>query len=54
MDTVVKALKWEKNENSDPNEQMSTVPLVELLKEQQWANELENQLMQLNTEVRES
>lgn len=40
MDTVVKALKREKNENSDPNEQMSTVPLVELLKEQQWANEL--------------
>lgn len=40
MDTVIKALKREKNENSDPNEQMSTVPLVELLKEQQWANEL--------------
>ena len=35
MDTVIKALKREKNENSDPNEQMSTVPLVELLKEQQ-------------------
>ena len=36
MDTVIKLLKREKNENSDPNEQIElrTVPLIELIKEQ--------------------
>ncbi|MBK8156905.1 MAG: hypothetical protein IPK55_13430 [Streptococcus sp.] len=36
MDTVIKLLKRERNENSDPNEQIElrTVPLIELIKEQ--------------------
>lgn len=36
MDSVIKVLKRERNENSDPNEQIElrTVPLIELIKEQ--------------------